>query len=104
MDTRKLATNYPYGTIVVNLLGAFIIGFIMAGILKSNTMMQPWIKFFAVTGVLGGLTTFSTFTYEGLALLQQGDWSGAIFYGGLQLIGGVLLCFLGMGLGNILFW
>lgn len=96
---KELHTTYPYGTMVVNLIGALVIGLAMSVILQLETI-PSWIKFFLVTGILGGFTTFSTFAYETVTLLQQGDWSGALFYGGVQLIVGLLLCFLGLAIGR----
>lgn len=93
--------SFPYGTILVNMLGAFTIGILMSWLL-SRPDIPAWIKLFAVTGILGGLTTFSTFSYEWVALVQSRDFMGALLYGGGQLIGGFVLCWLGLFIGRLL--
>lgn len=96
---HKVSYSLPYGTMIVNLLGALIIGLLMSWFLnRPDTPI--WIKFFLVTGCLGGLTTFSTFSFEWVDLLMTGDYTGALFYGGIQILGGLLLCWLGLNIGR----
>lgn len=99
---NKLQTGFPYGTMAVNIIGAFLIGFLMMYFINAN-VLAPWIKLFIITGTLGGFTTFSTFTYEFITLLQIGDFLGAGIYGLLSLLLGIIGCFLGIGLGGIIF-
>lgn len=99
---QKLDTLFPVGTVIANLLGAFVIGFLMIYFLDEFQLPQ-WVKFFCVTGFLGGLTTFSTFTYEWLTLMDTGQYIWALYYGGIQLIGGLVGCTLGMALGRLVF-
>jgi CrcB protein len=63
---------FPVGTLAVNVLGSFIIGF--AAMLFSQ-MVEPEYKAFIITGFLGALTTFSTFSLENINMLQDGDYS-----------------------------
>ena len=65
--------NFPYGTLSVNILGALLIGFIMEFSINSP-MISQHTKLFLTTGVLGGLTTFSTFSYETIKLLSSGNF------------------------------
>ncbi len=96
----KLETGFPYSTMLINIVGSFIIGICMAYFL-SREDLPAWIKLFVVTGCLGGLTTFSTFSYEWVALLSDREWMGAVFYGGVQILGGLLFCLLGGFVGRL---
>jgi CrcB protein len=70
---RLFGASFPYGTLAVNVLGSFLIGLIMhVGI--ETTLISPAARIFLTTGVLGGLTTYSTFNYETLRLAAEGDW------------------------------
>jgi CrcB protein len=70
---RLLGTSFPYGTLTVNVLGSFLIGLIMH-VGMETTLISPTARIFLTTGVLGGLTTYSTFNYETLQLATEGDW------------------------------
>ena len=70
---RLLGSSFPYGTLVVNVLGSFLIGLVMHVALET-TLVAPTARIFLTTGVLGGLTTYSTFNYETLGLAAEGDW------------------------------
>lgn len=67
-----LGRSFPYGTIVVNILGAFLIGLIMELGLRS-TVLPGSLRIGLTIGFLGGLTTFSTFSYETFRLLEDGE-------------------------------
>lgn len=85
-------TKIPYGILTANLLGCLLIG-IAYGFLKSHH--PTWISPLAVTGFLGGFTTFSTFALDTQKLIQAGNLSLAITYILISIIGGLTLCFLG---------
>jgi CrcB protein len=70
---RLLGMGFPYGTLVVNVLGSFAIGLIMH-VALATTLISPGARLFLTTGVLGGLTTYSTFNYETLQLGSDGEW------------------------------
>ncbi len=83
----------PLGTLFVNVLGGFLIGMIME-ICISTEFVSPNMRLFLTTGVLGGLTTFSTFSYETVQLFSNGDMKHGILNICLNLLlclGGVLL-------------
>jgi CrcB protein len=68
-----LGRSFPYGTFAVNIIGAFIIGLIMEFGIRS-VLIPPSIRVGLTVGFLGGLTTFSTFSYETFRLLEEGDF------------------------------
>lgn len=70
---NQLGRNFPYGTFAVNILGAFLIGLIMELALRS-TMISANLRTGLTVGFLGGLTTFSTFSYETFRLLEDGEF------------------------------
>jgi CrcB protein len=69
---RLLGPSFPYGTLTVNVLGSFLIGLLMH--LGLEALVSPTARIFLTTGVMGGLTTYSTFNYETLRLAADGDW------------------------------
>ena len=72
---RIIGTTFAYGTLSVNILGSFIIGFLF---LYFNQVISPNIKAMLMTGLLGALTTFSTFSLETLLMAQEGLYSKAL--------------------------
>ena len=89
---------YPWGTVVVNLLGSLLIGFGMAYI-EGHPHVSPWVKLLCMTGFLGGLTTFSTFIFEGY-MLQEKGLAHMLSYMGGQIILGYGLCWLAFTVGK----
>lgn len=83
---QRYGTSFPYGTLVINVSGSFIIGFFLVLISERFVLHPNWRLFFAV-GFLGAYTTFSTFSFESLALIQGGSW----LLGLANVIGSVLL-------------
>jgi fluoride exporter len=81
--------RFPWGTLLINVLGSFVIG-LVAGLtlVPVRVAMQPDIRIFLMTGVCGGFTTFSAFSLQTLDLLQNGDVVPAFGYA----IGSVVLC------------
>ncbi|RJF98327.1 fluoride efflux transporter CrcB [Noviherbaspirillum saxi] len=87
-------SQLPFGTLVANLGGGCLIG-LAVGFFTSNPHIAPEWRLFAVTGFLGGLTTFSTFSAESMALLQRGDYGWALGHTALHLVGSVSCCIAG---------
>lgn len=87
----------PLGTLAANLGGGFVIG-IAIGVFQDWPGLAPQWRLFAVTGFLGGLTTFSTFSAESMMLLQRSDYGWALLHAGIHLLGSVSLCIAGLAL------
>jgi fluoride exporter len=87
--TAVTGPRFPWGTLLINVLGSFVIG-LVAGITltPARVSMHPDIRIFLMTGVCGGFTTFSAFSLQTLELLQTGDVVPAFGYA----IGSVILC------------
>ena len=86
--------SLPYGTLAVNAAGCLAIG-VLGGIADARQAVGPELRLFLLIGVLGGFTTFSTFSYETLVLARDGQHVGA----GLNVVLSVGLCLLGAWLG-----
>ena len=82
------------GTLAANLGGGYLIG-IAVGFFTSHPGLSPEWRLFCVTGFLGGLTTFSTFSAESMAFLQRGDYLWALGHAALHLVGSIALCIAG---------
>lgn len=96
LSTKAFGDSFPYGTLIVNVLGGFLIGFIMeasAGLWP----ISPNTRLFLTTGILGGLTTFSTFSYETVSMLMAGSY----LMGGLNAGLNLFLSLLGVWLGKL---
>ncbi|SOZ35161.1 fluoride efflux transporter CrcB [Cupriavidus neocaledonicus] len=85
----------PYGTLAANLLGGYLIG-VAVGFFDTHAALPPEWRLLAITGFLGGLTTFSTFSSEVLANLLAGDYGWAAMHLLLHLGGSLLLTALGL--------
>ncbi|WP_160688443.1 fluoride efflux transporter CrcB [Clostridium sp. C2-6-12] len=86
-------SSIPFGTLIVNVIGGFLIGVIME-LSISTDLISPNLKLFLTTGIMGGLTTFSTFSYETISLISDGRYVAGIinvFLNVLLSLGGVIL-------------
>jgi fluoride exporter len=70
---RLAGPGFPYGTLAVNVIGSFLLGLLMQVSLSTETF-SPTLRLTLTTGVMGGFTTYSTFNYETLQLVQEGSW------------------------------
>jgi CrcB protein len=91
---RTWGAAFPYGTIIINALGSFLIVIIMyLGIQRG--VLSPSLRLVLTTGIMGGFTTYSTFNYETIRLMQDGSLGLAA----LNLAATVVVCLLAGGLG-----
>ena len=89
---QPLLPGFPWATLLVNVLGSFAIGVVLA-LVMNNQLSQEWRLFLAV-GVLGGFTTFSTFSFETLGLIEQNQWGKALGYVSSSVVLGLLAVWL----------
>ncbi len=92
---RWLSTSFPAGTFIVNILGCLAIG-IIYGLAEKHTWPGPEWRMFLVTGLCGGFTTFSSFSYESIALFKQGHYLYFLLYLSLSVVLGLLATVGGM--------
>jgi fluoride exporter len=90
---------FPTGTLAVNLVGCFLLGGIGQFSLTHISIPPDW-RIGVTVGFFGAFTTFSTFSWETVHLLDDGDWMRALLYAGLSFLGGLFLLKLGMRLAN----
>jgi fluoride exporter len=81
---RFAPATFPYGTFVVNVLGCLIFG-ALVGLAEDRLAVGTISRVFVLTGILGGFTTFSTFSFETIELLRDGEW----VRGGINVVGQV---------------
>jgi CrcB protein len=86
---------FPWGTLAANLIGGYLIGLCM-GLFQNLPQIDPEWRLLFITGFLGALTTFSTFSFEVVGMLQQGRLLLALSTASVHLIGSLLLTYLGL--------
>lgn len=97
----RLGVSFPYGTLVINLTASFIIGFFVA-FAQERAGLSPYWRLFIAVGFVGGYSTFSTFEYESIRLLQDGE----MLFGAIYLVGsvaaGAIAAITGITLGSLI--
>ncbi len=101
LTQRITGDTFPSGTFVVNILGCFLFGLVW-GLLDHRIGLPPHTRLVVLTGFMGAFTTFSTYAFQSLALMQNGQWFFAAINVAGQVAGGVLLAFAGLALGRAL--
>ncbi len=90
---------FPFGTMVVNVTGAVLIGFLAAlSLPDGRVLLPPSARLFAMTGICGGYTTFSTFSLETFNLIRDGE----LIQASANVLFSVVLCLIGVALGYVL--
>jgi CrcB protein len=93
-------SQFPYGILIINILGCFLIGLLMA-VAEERFAVSPMVRIFLTVGILGGFTTFSTFSYETIALLRDGELLKAALYVGSSVVFGLGATHIGSSIGKL---
>jgi len=100
---QKLANPgiFPIGTFCVNMIGCLIIGFI-AQLSEARAVFSPELRIFLMVGILGGFTTFSSFGYETVQLIREGEFLLALGNAAGQLVLGLIMVYIGYVLARLI--
>jgi CrcB protein len=94
LAVRWMGSSFPYGTLAVNVLGSILIGLVNE-VAFTTSLIPPTVRVMLTIGVMGGFTTYSSFSFETLELAKDGAWLGA----GANVLLNTALCLAGCGLG-----
>jgi CrcB protein len=98
---QRFGPGFPWGTFFINVTGSFLIGVVAQLAITRAFGMTPTVRLFAATGVLGGYTTFSTFSLDTFTLLTDGAGAMAALYASGSVVCGFIAAFLGQALARI---
>ena len=96
----RFGTAFPYGTMLVNITGSLVIGFLLT-LLAEQFLVSPYWRLLLVVGFLGSYTTFSSYTYEAIGLIERGEWSPMLVYVLGSNIAGLVACYGGIVLARL---
>jgi CrcB protein len=99
--SRALGTDFPYGTLAVNVLGSFLLGVIMQVAILTEAF-SPTLRLALTTGVMGGFTTYSAFNYETLRYFQENAWLLGLLNLGVTVLACLIAGALGLACGRLL--
>lgn len=94
---QHTSSSFPWGTLAVNALGSFLFGILFVVIMSTTVIREP-MRLLVLVGFLGAFTTFSTFSFEVMRLMEEGLLRLAL----LNAVSSLLICFLGVWLGDLL--
>jgi len=97
----RVGPAFPAGTLTINLLGCLLLG-VIGQFGLNHISMPPDLRIGLTIGLMGGFTTFSTFGWESVHLLEAAEWTKAFVYIGASIVGGILMMILGLRIGNAL--
>ncbi|HEY0071575.1 MAG TPA: fluoride efflux transporter CrcB [Chloroflexia bacterium] len=96
----RFGLAFPSGTLFINVTGSLLLGFVLT-LISQRFVADPGLRLLLGTGFLGAYTTFSTFSYDSIILLERGDWLPALLYAGASLFGSVFAAYLGIVLARL---
>lgn len=94
LATQGVSITFPYGTLISNLLGCFVIG-IVATLAVGSTLLSTEARLFLMTGICGGYTTLSSLVYELAKFVEDGEFLHASIYFAATFVGAVMAFYLG---------
>lgn len=95
---RNLGVGFPYGTIIVNIAGSFLMGLLIAWLSRRIGGSSNELRLFLATGFLGGFTTFSAFSLDTITLYERGDFGQAAIYVTISVVVSILALLAGLWL------
>ena len=98
---ERIGATFPYGTMLINVTGSFVIGLFLFAF-GERILQYPYYRLFFATGFLGAYTTFSTFSFDTLILMQQQNWAGVAVNIGASVGLGLLGVIAGAVLGRLI--
>lgn len=98
---NRMGSRFPYGTFVINISGSFVVGFVMAILSERTHVSRNWL-FLVPIGFIGAYTTFSTFEFETMRLMQDGQAFTALMNVALSVVVGFAMVWIGLLAGRAL--
>jgi fluoride exporter len=98
---RLVGTGFPYGTLLINVVGSLAMGLIAEYFALKGDLPQHW-RLFLTTGILGGFTTFSAFSLEAALLYERGELAGAAIYVVASVVLAIAALFAGLAIVRLL--
>jgi len=96
---RMWSSSFPLGTMLINIVGSLAMGLFIGFLARTTPSWQSDARLFVAVGILGGFTTFSSFSLDAIAMIERGEWAQAAFY----VAGSVLVGLVGLYVGLLLF-
>ena len=91
--------SFPLGTMLINIAGSLVMGLFIGFLARTTPAWQSDARLFFAVGVLGGFTTFSSFSLDAISMIERGEWVSATIY----VVGSVLIALAGLYLGLLIF-
>ena len=101
LAVRWLGPDFPYGTLLINVLGSFLIG-VVQHVALTTMWIPETLRLVLAVGVMGGFTTYSSFSYETIRLIETGSWPAATLYVVLTTALCLAGCLAGLALAGLL--
>jgi fluoride exporter len=96
---RMWSASFPLGTLLINIAGSLAMGLFIGFLARTTPSWQADARLFVAVGVLGGFTTFSSFSLDAIAMIERGEWAQASLY----IVGSVLIGLIGLYVGLLIF-